>query len=282
MPHAVAVGRTSKSNRRVHRHRAIQCSPGLSPSSMLHTKATGRASIVVGSPSMGTTPRKIDLVRGSFARSLTICWVSILVVADDVPVLVDFQHGFELGVLDDVHGLRQRVVEMHLDTQVAFLYQMETRATRVGGQVETEEGVAVPEVGTSQNVSFVLPHLTGRREQVEVTPDEEIVAEIRLERFTGYLSSVDVHGEEVDGVVLGAERVLRVRTVVRIVVDAAQHQTFRQGTEEQVLVRVQVGTCGYGIDLAIDGMHRILDRALLQGPDVHHMYGRIHGGFPRE
>ena len=132
---------------------------------MLHTKATGITSIVIGSPSLGMTPRKTDLVRGSFARSLAICWVSILVVA--------FQHGFELGVHDDVHGLRRRVDEMHLDTQVAFLYLMEALSvTRVGGQVETEEGVTVPEVGTSQTVSFVLPHLTGRCEQVEVTPDE--------------------------------------------------------------------------------------------------------------
>ena len=68
-----------------------------------------RASIVVGSPSLGTTQRKIDLVRGSFARRLATCWVSILVVVDDYPILVDFQHGFELGVHDDVHGLRQRV-----------------------------------------------------------------------------------------------------------------------------------------------------------------------------
>ena len=80
----------------------------------------------------------------------------------------------------------------------------------------------MPEVGTSQTVPFVLPHLTGRREQVEVTPYEEVVAEIRLERFGGYLSSVDVHGEEVDVVVLGVERILNVRTVVRVVVDAAQ------------------------------------------------------------
>ena len=58
----------------------------------------------------------------------------------------------------------------------------------VGGQVKTEEGVAVPEVTTIQSVPLVLPHLTGR-EQVEVAPDEEVVIEIRLERLGGYLSA---------------------------------------------------------------------------------------------
>ena len=93
---------------------AIQCSPGSSPSSVLHTKAAGRAPsiVVVGSPSLGTTPRNIDLVRGSIASSLAICRVSISVVVDDVAVLVDFQHGLEFGVGDDVHGGRQRVTEM--------------------------------------------------------------------------------------------------------------------------------------------------------------------------
>ena len=76
------------------RYSAIQCSPGSSPSSVLHTKAAGRAPsiVVVGSPSLGTTSRNIDLVRGSIADSLAICRVSISVVVDDVAVLVDFQH----------------------------------------------------------------------------------------------------------------------------------------------------------------------------------------------
>ena len=112
---------------------------------MLHTKAAGRApSIVVGSPSLGTTPRNIDLTRGSIASSLAICRVSISVVVDDVAVLVDFQHGLELGVDDDVHGVQQRVAEMQLYAQIALLYQMEAGTVAlVGGQVETEEGVAV-------------------------------------------------------------------------------------------------------------------------------------------
>ena len=59
--------------------------------------------------------------------------------------------------------------EMHLDAQVALLYQMEAGAVAlVGGQLKTEEGVAVPEVAARQSVPLVLPHLTGRGEQVHV------------------------------------------------------------------------------------------------------------------
>ena len=91
---------------------------------MLHTKAIGKASIVVGSPSLGATLRNIDIVCGSIASSLAICKVSRSVVVDDVSALVYFQHGLELIVGDDVHGGRQRVTEMHLDAQVALLYQI--------------------------------------------------------------------------------------------------------------------------------------------------------------
>ena len=51
--------------------------------------------------------------------------MSISVVVDDVAVLVDLQHGLELGVDDDVHDGWQLIKEMHLDAQVALLYQME-------------------------------------------------------------------------------------------------------------------------------------------------------------
>ena len=247
---------------------------------MLHTKAAGRtSSIVVGSPSLGTTPRNIDLARGSIASSLAICRVSISIVVDDVAALVDFQYGLELGVDDDVHGVQQRVAEMQFYAQVALLYQMEAGAvTLVGGQVETE-GVAVSVVAAIQSVPLVLPHLAGRGEQTHVAPDEEVVCEIGLERFGGYLSSVHVHRVEVDGVVLGVKRILVVRTVVGIVIDAAQHQTFRQGTEEQVLVRVRPSASRNGVHLALDRSHRILDRALLQSIDVRHLHGRIQGGL---
>ena len=232
---------------------------------MLHTKAAGRApSIVVGSPCLGTTPRKIDLVRGSLARILAIFRVSISVVVDEVAVLIYFQHGLELGVGDDVHGVRQRVAEMQFYAHVALLYQMEAGASAlVGGRVKTEECVAVSVVAASQSVPLVLPHLAGRGQQTHVAPDEEVVFEIQLERFGGYLSPVHIHCVEGDGVVLGVKRILGVHTVLRIVIDAAQHQTFRLSTEEQVLERVRPSTRGNGVHLAVDGPHRILDRALL-------------------
>ena len=163
--------------------------------------AAGRApSVVVGSPSLGTTARNIDLARGSIASSLAVCRLSISVVVDDVAALVDFQHGLELGVGYDVHGVQQSVVEMQFYAQVALLYQVEAGAVAlVGGQVETEEGVAVSVVAASQTVPLVLSNLAGRGEQTHVAPDKEVVFEIRLERFGGYLSSVHVHCVEADG-----------------------------------------------------------------------------------
>ena len=140
----------------------------------------------------------------------------------------------------------------------------------IRGQVKNEEGVAVPEVAA---VPLVFPNLAGRGEQTRVAPDEEVVFEIGLERFGGYLSSVHIHCEEVNVVVLGVKRILVVRTVVRIVIDAAQHQTFRQGAEEQVLVRVRPSARGNGVHLTVDGSHRILDRALLESLDVGHLHG---------
>ena len=157
---------------------------------MLHTKAAGRTpSIVAGSPSLGTTPRNIDLVHGSVASSRVICRVSISVVEDDVPALVDFQHGLEFGVGYDVHGGLQRIAEMKFYAQVALLYQMEAGAVAL---VKTEEGVTVSVVVASQTVPLVLPDLTGRGEQAHVAPDEEVVLEIGLKGFGGYLSSVQI------------------------------------------------------------------------------------------
>ena len=56
------------------------------------------------------------------------------------------------------------------------------------------------------------------------------------------------------------------------------HSTRRFGAEEQVIVRVRPGAGGNGVDFAVDGPHWILDRALLEGLDVHH-HGRIQGGL---
>ena len=93
---------------------------------------------------------------------------------------------------------------MQFYAQVALLFQMEAGTVAlVGGQVKTEESVAVPVVAASQSVPLVLPNLAGRGEQTHVAPDEEVVFEIGLERFGWYLASVHLHCVEVDGVVLG-------------------------------------------------------------------------------
>ena len=180
--------------------------------------------------------------------------MSISVVVDDVAVLVDFQHGLEFGVGDDVHGGPKCFSEMKFDAQVALLYQMKAGTVAlVGGQVETEEGVAVSVVVASQTVPLVLPDLAGRGEQARVAPGEEVFCEVGLEGLGGYLTSVHVHRVEVYGVVLGVKRVLIVRAVVGVVVDAAQYETFRHGAEEQVLVRVRQSSRGNGVHLAFDG-----------------------------
>ena len=123
-----------------------------------------------------------------------------------------------------------------------------------------------------------MSHLTGRGEQVEIIPDDEVV-EIRLERLGGYQSPVHVHGEEFDVVVLSVKWILVVRIVVGVVIDAAPHQTFRQGAEEQVLERARPGTRGNGVDLAVYGPHRMFDSVLLEGLYVRHLHGRIQGGL---
>ena len=71
--------------------------------------------------------------------------------------------------------------------------------------------------------------------------------------------------------------ILGVRAVVGIVIDAAQHQMFRQGTEEQVLVRVRASAGRNVVHLALDGSHRILDPALLQSLDVCYLHSGIQG-----
>ena len=131
----------------------------------------------------------------------------------NIPALVDFQHIFELGVGNDLHSGRQRITEMHLDAQVALLYQMEANTiTRIGRQVKTEEGIAVQEVAVRRSIPVVLLHLTCRGEQVEVAPGEEVPIKIRLEGFRGYLSDVQLHGEEVGIVILGVNLILFIRT----------------------------------------------------------------------
>ena len=164
---------------------------------------------------------------------------------------------------------------MHLDAQVALLYQMEAGVIAlVGGQVKTEGSVAIPEVAARQSVPLVLPHLTGRGEHVHVATDEEFVVEIRLERFGGYLSPVHVHREE--AFFADSCRTNRCRRRYR----CSTAPNVSTGCEEQVLIRVRSGARGNGVHLAVDGPHRILDRALLEGLDMRRLHGRIQGGLP--
>ena len=212
----MVADRTSRSNRRVRRRPGTALS-NVRPVRRRRRCCTRRPRAV----RLWVRRHEISIWRAG-SSPVAICRVSISVVVDDVAALVDFQHGLERGV-DDVHGVQQRGAEMQFYAQVALLYQMEAGTVAlVGGQIETEEGVAVSVVAASQSVPLVLPHLAGRGEQTHVAPDEEVVCKIGLERFGGYLSSVHVHRVEVDGVVLGVKRILVVRTVVGIVIDAAQ------------------------------------------------------------
>ena len=53
----------------------------------------------------------------------------------------------------------------------------------------------------------------------------------------------------------------------------SMQQSASQGTDEQVIVFVRPGPTRNGIDFAVDGTHRILDRALLERFDVRHLHG---------
>ena len=171
----------------------------------------------------------------------------------------------------DSNSGRQRVTEMHFDAHVCTRWK---QAPSQSSGVRSKPKKVLPYRKSLRDSPFPSSCHTGQGKLGEVAPDEEVVVVIRLERFGEYLSPVHVHGEEVDVVVLGVKRIL-----VRIVIDAAQHETFRQGAEEQVLVRVRPGGRGNGVHLAVDGPHWILDRALLEDLDVRHLHGRIQGGL---
>ena len=93
-----------------------------------------------------------------------------------------------------------------------------------------KQSVTVTEVGARQTVPFVLRHLAGVDEQFDVTRDVPPNRKIRLKVFDGHLSTVHLHGEEVDVVMLGMKRFFGVPLIESAVVNAAQHQTFRQGS----------------------------------------------------
>ena len=69
----------------------------------------------------------------------------------------------------------------------------------------TEECVAVTEVITRQFVAFVLGMYTGGGKQVDVALNVAPVLEVWMEWFGRHLTSFNVDGQEVYGVVLGVE-----------------------------------------------------------------------------
>ena len=95
-----------------------------------------------------------------------------------------------------------------------------------------------------------------------------------LQRFGRNLTSVEVDGQEVNGVVLGIEWGFRVFAVVGVVVDAPQNESFLQRPEEQVLVRVRQGTLWNGAGLAVHESYRILGCPFFQGFYVSHLNSR--------
>ena len=51
--------------------------------------------------------------------------VRVSVVVDYVSVSINLQNRLEFSVDDDVDRLLERLIEMHLHSQVAFMYQIE-------------------------------------------------------------------------------------------------------------------------------------------------------------
>ena len=68
---------------------------------------------------------------------------------------------------------------------------------------------------------------TGGGEQVDVASNVAPVLEVWLEWFGRHLTSVNVDGQEVYGVVLGVERVFSIIPVVSVIVDTPQDESFR-------------------------------------------------------
>ena len=116
----------------------------------------------------------------------------------------------------------------------------------------TDQGSGQKRRRCSRAVPLVLPNLTGRGEQIRVAPDEEVVFEIGLERFGGYMSFVHVHCEEVN---------------VAPDVSAGCRGT---GSRACATERPEWST-PYSRQIASD--------TLLESLDASHLHGRIQGGF---
>ena len=63
---------------------------------------------------------------------------------------------------------------------------------------------------------------TGGGEQVDVALNVALVLEVWMEWFGRHLTSIDVDGQEVYGVVLGVECVFSITPVVGVIVDTPQ------------------------------------------------------------
>ena len=94
---------------------------------------------------------------------------------------------------------------------------------------------------------------TGGGEQVDVASNVAPILEVWLQWFGRHLTSVDVDGQEVYGVVLGVEWVFSLIPVVGVMVDTPQDELFRKRPDEEVLVRVGHCALWYGVDLAVHG-----------------------------
>ena len=120
---------------------------------------------------------------------VAICGSYPSVVVDDVATFVDLEHGLEFAVDNYVHCLFQCGCKVYLDSEIT----------------EAEEGVAFAKVIACQLVACVLCLFTGGGEQVDVASNVATSLEVWLERFGRNLTSVDVDGQEINGVVLGVE-----------------------------------------------------------------------------
>ena len=76
---------------------------------------------------------------------------------------------------------------------------------------------------------------TGGGEQVHLASNVALVLDVWLEWFGRHLTSVDVDGHGVHGVVLGVEWVFSIIPVVGVIVDTPKDESFRYRPEEEVL-----------------------------------------------
>ncbi|KAI0242839.1 hypothetical protein LSAT2_010896 [Lamellibrachia satsuma] len=107
--------------------------------------------------------------------------------------------------MSELGGKRLSVYIRESDNSLTLTQVAARPVARVQGEVETKKSEYITEVGARQTVPFVLRPLAGLGEQVDATRDVPPIGEIRLKAFGGHLSTVHLHGGEVDVVVLGVK-----------------------------------------------------------------------------